>query len=251
MTDQARVFIVEPQESVRRAYAELFASVQLPTAAFSSADEFLAAASNDQLGCLILEVRLPGTSGLELLGRLRRWKPPLPAIVVTGHADVALSVESMRAGAFDFFEKPARDQALLDSVTRALDADRVARRRTAQLDALRERAERLTPREGEVMKHVVFGLPNKAVARELGVTRKAVEAYRARVMRKMEAESLAELVRMSVVLETAAGHEILPESAFVATPARSAVLAGPRLVHADATAENLRATPAGSHFAGR
>jgi FixJ family two-component response regulator len=203
MKHEPTVFVIDHDEIAREEIRSLLQSVELPVESFSTAQEMLLAVSPDRPGCLIVDTRLPGMSGLELQQRLAEWPVPPPVIVITSHGDIPTAVQAMRAGALDFLEKPYRPQVLLDRVYEALEADAAERRAYERRAVFESRAQTLTPRELQVMKHVVVGMPNKAIAGELGVSRKAVEAYRARMMRKMQARSLAELVRMSILLE---GH---------------------------------------------
>lgn len=195
------VFVIDHEEHTRAAIETLLNSVEIPTEAFDSATAFLQSVEPARAGCVVMDMRLPGMSGRELQQRLNAWEIAPPVIIITGHGDIPTAVEALRQGAVDFIEKPFRQQLLLDRVHEALERDAAARQEHRWRFELRQRAASLTPREREVMLHVVQGLPNKAVAMRMGVTRKAVEAYRARVMRKMQAESLAELVRMNVALE--------------------------------------------------
>lgn len=203
MIAEPTVFVIDPDATTRGAIQELLRSVQVPVECYSSAHEFLEHVRDGRPGCVVLEMRLPDMSGLALLQHIRGWDVPCPVIIMTGHGDIPMVVEAMRAGSVDFLEKPFRQQVLLDRVYEALELDVQNRVVATRRMVIETRAAELTPRERQVMQLVVHGLPNKAVAMRLGVTRKAVEAYRARVMRKMEAESLAELVRMNVVLEGA------------------------------------------------
>jgi two-component system response regulator FixJ len=194
------VFVIDYDQQVRSSVQELLTSVGLPVELFSSAPEFLAAYDPARPGCLILEARLPGLGGLDLQERLARREPASPVIIITAHGDIPMAVRALRNGAVDFLEKPFRPQLLLDRVCEALELDAANRRAHALRGALLARVASLTSREREVMQRVVAGHTNESVAAHLGVTRKAVEAYRARVMRKMQARSLPELVRISIVL---------------------------------------------------
>jgi two-component system response regulator FixJ len=198
------VFVVDDDQAVRDSLRWLLESVSLPVETFASAGEFLDRYNPEQPGCLVVDVRLPGLSGLELQERLKQQKVDLPAIVITGHGDVAMAVEAMKAGALEFFEKPVGDQKLLDSVWKAIERNLDDRRQRAAHNNIRDRLNRLTPREREVMDLVVMGKLNKQIAAELGVSFKTVEVHRARVMQKMEAASLAELVRMHAELQAGA-----------------------------------------------
>lgn len=202
MANDPTVFVIDHDEATRSAVRALLRSVDIPIETFPTACEFLEAYDPQRPGCLVLDARLPGMSGLELQQRLANWEVPPPVIIITGYGDIPMAVEAMRNGAVDFIEKPFRPQLLLDRIHEGFERDAAARRAHAQRAALAACAALLTPRESEVMTRVAAGLPNRAIAEELGVTPKAIEAYRARVMRKMQAESLAALVRMNVVLES-------------------------------------------------
>ncbi|WP_457674556.1 response regulator transcription factor [Thiolapillus sp.] len=202
MTDKAAtVFIVDDDQEVRQALALLMESVGLQVETFESGNDFLQQFDPEQPGCLILDVRMPGMSGLELQARLAAEAIHPPVIIITGHGDVPMAVRAVQAGAVDFIEKPFNDQALLDSVHRALDLDARKRGRASKLAEIRARLATLTPREQEVMKMVVAGKRNKVIALELSVSQSTVEAHRARVMDKMEARSLSDLMRMVLSVE--------------------------------------------------
>ncbi len=205
MTDTSTVFIVDDDEAVRDSLSFLMQSVGLQTESFDSADSFLQANPVQRAGCMLLDIRMPGMSGLELQGLLEERDIRLPVIFISGHADVPMAVRALKAGAFDFVEKPFNDQLLLDCVQRAIEADRQQRQNDAQLGEWRARMATLTPRECEVMELVVDGAANKVISATLGVSLKTVEAHRARVMEKLKADSLSHLVRMSVVLKAAQG----------------------------------------------
>ncbi len=203
MSEEATVFIVDDDEAVRDSLSFLMQSVGLQTESFDSADSFLQAEPVERAGCLLLDIRMPGMSGLELQGLLQERGIRLPVIFISGHADVPMAVRALKAGAFDFVEKPFNDQLLLDCVQRAIESDRQQRQSEAQLDEWRARLDTLTPREREVMELVVDGAPNKVISSTLGVSLKTVEAHRARVMDKLKADSLSHLVRMCVLLKAA------------------------------------------------
>lgn len=190
------VFMVEDDEAVRQSLELLMESVGLQVETYPSATEFLSAFSPGRSGCILLDIRMPGISGLELQKKLEEMRANLPIIFLTGHADIALAVRAMQAGAFHFFEKPANEQELLERIRQALERDARDREQTNQLEAIRDRLSQLTPRELEVMDLVVDGRANKVIAMNLGISERTVEIHRARVMEKMEAPSLAELVRM-------------------------------------------------------
>ena len=191
-----RVHIVDDDEAVRSSLRFLIRSVGLQAQAFGSAQEFLKSYDPRQPGCLLLDVRMPGMSGLELQQELNRRGATLPVIFITGHGDVPMAVAAMQFGAFDFLQKPFRDQDLLDCVQRAMTRDAESRGRLAARAEIRARLATLTPREMEVMKLVTSGKANKVVGADLGVSQRTVEIHRAHVMEKMGAGSLAELVRM-------------------------------------------------------
>jgi FixJ family two-component response regulator len=196
------VYVVDDDKAVRDSLRWLIESVGLPVETFGSAQEFLRRCEDDEVrGCLVADVRLPGVSGLDLQDRLRAMDIYLPTIVITGHGDVPVAVRAMKAGALDFIEKPFSDQILLDRIREAMARDEKYRELAGHCDELAARFHRLTPREREVMDLVVAGRLNKQIAAELGLSHKTIEVHRAHVMNKMRAESLAELVRIAVVLE--------------------------------------------------
>lgn len=195
------VYVVDDDEELRLALANLFRSVSLPARVFASTAEFLEAVPARSPGCLVLDIRLPGVSGLDFQSQLARAHAEIPIIFMTGHGDIPMSVRAMKAGAIDFLVKPFRDQDMLDAVAVALEADRVQRQQTEQSAGVRDRFERLSAREREVMTLVTRGLMNKQVAGELGLSEITVKLYRGQAMRKMGAGSLADLVRMAEALE--------------------------------------------------
>lgn len=191
------VFVVDDDEELRLALDNLFRSVGLQARLFGSAAEFLKAGAVHAPGCLVLDIRLPGVSGLEFQAQLTRTGNELPIVFMTGHGDVPMSVRAMKAGAVDFLTKPFRDQDMLDAVSSAIEADRKRRAAAEAGRDVRARFESLSPREREVMTLVTRGLMNKQVAGELGLSEITVKLYRAQAMRKMSADTLADLVRMA------------------------------------------------------
>ncbi len=200
MPSDTTVFVVDDDAAVCDSLRFLIESVGLQVRTFSSADEFLAAYTPDQPGCLVLDLRMPGMSGLELQEQLARQKCALPVIIITAHGDVPTAVRAMHAGAVDFMSKPFSDQHLLDRIHQALTKDAQARRDEAVRAGIAARVALLTPREREVMDLVVSGMPNKGIAAQLELSAKTVETHRARVMDKMQARSVAELVHMALTL---------------------------------------------------
>jgi FixJ family two-component response regulator len=195
--DAATVFIVDDDADVRESVQELLESVGLHSRSFGTAQEFLATGHGNGPSCLILDVRLPGISGLDLQHELKRGKISIPIIFLTAHADVPMSVKAMKSGAVEFLTKPFRQQDLLDAVQRSLARARILREKERELAGLKHRYEGLGIREREVMKLVVSGMLNKQVAAELGASEATVKMYRSQVMKKMQAKSLPELVRMA------------------------------------------------------
>jgi FixJ family two-component response regulator len=191
------VFVIDDDASMRRALESLLRSVGHDVRLFSSAPEFMQAARNDVPGCLVLDVRLPGQSGLAFQQELTKAGIALPIIFLTGHGDVPMTVRAMKAGAAEFLTKPFDDQVLIDAVHAALELDRARRRDHAGLANLRARYDELTERERQVMKHVISGWVNKRIAAELELSVVTVKVHRGQAMRKMQAKSVAELVRMA------------------------------------------------------
>jgi RNA polymerase sigma factor (sigma-70 family) len=190
------VFVVDDDPSVRRAMKRLIGCVGLQVELFGSAQEFLASKLPNVPSCLVLDIRLPGISGLTLQHQLAKANIQIPIIFITAHGDIAMTVRAMKAGALEFLTKPFRDQDLLDAIQLALEKDRVRRQQEAELAALRERFESLTPREREVVAMVVSGMPNKQIAAQIGTSENTVKVHRSRAMEKMQASSLADLVKM-------------------------------------------------------
>jgi len=194
------VFVVDDDDAVRNSLRMLLKSAGVHAEASASAQEFLSTYEVTQPGCLVLDVRMPGMSGLEMQHELNLRGATIPVIFITGHGDIPMAVEAMQHGAFDFLQKPFRDQELLDRVQRALVRDADYRTRLRQTDRIRERLASLSPREREVLDLVTQGKANKMVAGDLGLSQRTVEIHRAHVMQKMEAGSLAELVRMKIAV---------------------------------------------------
>src|SRR5437870_6594544 len=191
------VFVVDDDPSVRRAIQRLVESVGLQVELFGSAQEFLRSERPDAPSCLVLDIRLPGISGLDFQRQLAEANIHIPIIFITAHGDIPMTVRAMKAGAVEFLTKPFRDQDLLDAIQIALERDRTRRVQEAEVAKLRERYESLTPREREVMPLVVSGLLNKQIAAEIGASEATVKVHRSQLMRKMGAESVADLVRMA------------------------------------------------------
>ena len=197
VADTMTVFIIDDDASVRESIKDLVESVGLSAASFASAHAFLASERREGPSCLVLDVRLPGISGLDLQLELRKVGIKIPVIFITGHADVPMTVKAMKSGAVEFLTKPFRDQDLLDVIHRALKRDRAIRETQKQLAELQKRCSTLSARECEVMSLVVSGLLNKQIAAELGASETTIKIHRGRVMQKMQAKSLPDLVRMA------------------------------------------------------
>ena len=193
----AVVFVVDDDVAMRRSLENLIRSVGLRVETFASAQEFLRSNREDVPGCLVLDVRLPGLSGLDLQKRMAEADIEIPIIFITGHGDIPMTVQAMKAGAVEFLPKPFRDQELLDAIQQALERDRKCREQRAEVEVLRSRFNLLTPREREVMPLLVAGLLNKQIAAELGASETTVKIHKHHVMEKMRAGSLAELVRIA------------------------------------------------------
>lgn len=196
------VFVVDDDQAMRKSLHWLIESVGLNVETFPSARRFLESYTPGRPGCLVLDMRMPGISGLELQEKLKARNITIPVIFITGHGDVPMAVRAMKAGAIDFIEKPFNDQLLLDRIQHALEQDAQSRSGQAQRAELAARLALLTPREREVMEMVAEGKPNKVIAAQLGVSAKTVEAHRAKVMEKMQAKSLADLIRMVMAYQS-------------------------------------------------
>ncbi len=203
MTDlNETVFIVDDDEAVRESLSFLLKSVDINSQIFSTGDEFLDAYNPDWQGCVLLDIRMPGISGMEVQRRLVELDCSLPIIFITGHGDIPMAVEALHLGAHDFVQKPFHDQELLDRIQSALAARREIQDEVAQKKVVQECYSTLTPRETEVMAAVAKGHANKVIAMDLDLSQRTVEIHRARVMEKMRVRSLAELVKLAVILGT-------------------------------------------------
>ena len=202
MNTELTVFVVDDDEEVRDAMKRLMNSVGLTVETYASAEDFLAQFDPARPGCLLLDVRMEGMSGLDLQKRLALEEVQPPIIIITGHGDVPMAVRAVKAGAVDFIEKPFNEQVLLDCVHRAIELDGKHRGRVLQLADISARLDRLTPREREILDLVVAGKRNKVIAGELGISQSTVESHRAKVMEKMQAESLSDLMRMMLSLQS-------------------------------------------------
>jgi FixJ family two-component response regulator len=199
-TDEPCIYIVDDDQSVRDALSSLFRSVGYKVQLYGATQDFIDAKRGDGNSCLVLDIRLPGASGLDLQNHLNREQIPIPVIFMTGHGDIPMSVRAMKAGAIDFLAKPFRDQDMLDAVANALEADRKRRTSDDSIATVRAAYQTLTSREREVMGFVTAGLMNKQVAGNLGLSEITVKIHRASVMKKMGCQSLADLVRMASLL---------------------------------------------------
>ncbi|QDV06919.1 Transcriptional regulatory protein FixJ [Planctomycetes bacterium Poly30] len=201
MNAQPTVFIVDDDPAMRDSLGFLIGSVGRRVETYASAEDFLEAYDTERPGCIVLDVRMPGLSGLELMERLHEDRFAPPVVLITGHGDIPMAVRALKAGAFDFIEKPFSDQVLLERIQQALQKDSQERSDEQDRADFERRSGRLTAREKQVFELVVAGKPNKVVATDLGLSQKTVEVHRAHVMEKMRAESFADLVKMAVLLE--------------------------------------------------
>ncbi|MGE5155173.1 MAG: response regulator transcription factor [Bdellovibrio bacteriovorus] len=200
-TAEPTVFIVDDDQEVRDAIRLLMRSVGLEAQSFASAQAYLEQFDASRPGCLVLDVRMKGMSGLDLQEHLSAEPIHPPIVIITGHGDVPMAVRAVKAGAVDFIEKPFNDQALLDAVHRAFDRDARNRGQASRLADIQDRLARLTPREREILDQVIAGKRNKVISLDLGISQSTVEAHRAKVMEKMEARSLSELMRMMLAVD--------------------------------------------------
>jgi len=196
------VYIVDDDQEVRYALRLLLESVGLEVEEYASAQQYLDTFNPENSGCLILDIRMPGISGLELQARLQAESLHPPIIIITGHGDVQMAVRAMKAGALNFIEKPFNDQDLLDSVYRAIEIDAKERGKALKIADIKERLNLLTPREKEVMDRVAAGKRNKIIADELNISQSTIEAHRKKVMEKMDADSVSALMRMIITMES-------------------------------------------------
>ncbi len=201
MEPTPRIYIIEDDDAVRDSLQMMLESIGREVVAFANADSFLEAYSQDMAGCIVLDIRMPGMNGMELQRKLNEINSILPIIFVTGHGDVPMAVEAMQQGAVDFVQKPYREQELLDKISQAMALDEENRSSLQQRQVILESLQELTPREMDVMKLMVEGKANKVIAIDLDISQRTVEIHRARVMEKLNANSLAHLVRMYLTVE--------------------------------------------------
>lgn len=200
--DNQTVFIIDDDQAVRDSLGLLMKSVGLESISFSCAPDFLESFDPDQAGCLVLDIRMPGMSGLELQQELSQRKATIPIIFITGHGDVPMAVQAIRDGAVDFIQKPFRDQDLIDRIHKALDVDAQTREQWSKRQVVLQNMNTLTKRERQIMEMIVEGKPNKVIAAELFLSQRTVEVHRAKAMEKMQADSLADLVRSVTLVQS-------------------------------------------------
>jgi FixJ family two-component response regulator len=217
MNSAAVVYVVDDDATIRKAVSLLMRSVGIDVVTFPSAQAFLESPAPRRPACLVLDVRLPGLSGLELQSRLAQVQPAVPIVFITGHGNVPTSVRAMKGGAVDFLQKPFDDEELLAAIQRALALSHRARAESAERAAVQRRLDTLTPREREVFELVLTGMLNKQIAAELGAAEKTIKVHRGRVMHKMQASSVAELVRMAATVSLGAGPRPSPPQRASAT----------------------------------
>jgi len=217
----ATVFVVDDDRSVREGLVDMIESLGMQAKAFTSAQQFLQHKRPDSPACLVLDVRLPGLSGLDLQRQLGQSEHPIPIVFITGHGDIPMSVRAMKEGAVEFLTKPFRDQDLLDAIHQALKKDRAAREQRAKAAEVRRRYDSLTPREREVMQLVIAGRLNKQIAGELGTSEVTVKMHRGQVMHKMKAESVVELLRMAETMAIIAAGQSQAQTPTKSTLPRS------------------------------
>lgn len=205
MAGKATVFVVDDDEAIREQLSFTVRSVGLEAETFASADEFLAAFDPTRPGCLVLDVRMVGMDGLELQKRLNGEGSVLPIIMISGHGDIPIAVQAIQAGAIDFLEKPFREQVLLDRIRKGIERDAQARRHAVENAGIQARLASLSEREGQVLDLLVAGKSNKMIGKELCISHKTVESHRTKLMEKMEATTVADLVRMALTTTTHSG----------------------------------------------
>lgn len=201
MSEKERVFVVDDDEAVRDSIGMLLETVDIPYVTYPDGQSFLDGVDPSEVSCLVLDIRMPGMSGLELQEKLGAMQVDIPIVFITGHGDIPMAVEAMRRGAVDFLRKPFRDQELLDRIQEALSRDADNRGQAADVESVKEQIAELTPREREVFKRVASGQANKVVAIELGISERTVEIHRSNVMQKTHSRSLADLVRLLIKTE--------------------------------------------------
>jgi FixJ family two-component response regulator len=202
MANEPSVCIIDDDEAIRESLRLLLYAGGMMSCTYDSADAFLADEQPPEFDCMLLDIRMPGTDGLELFRELTRRHAPFPIIFITGHGDIPLAVAAIKQGAYDFLTKPFKEGELLEKITAAIGHYRASMEEMKELEELRKRADSCTPREKDVMRLLARGLPNKGIAEALGISPRTVEIHRAHVMEKMSADSLPALVRMVAVLET-------------------------------------------------